>query len=758
MASRNSKSIVIVLALVAASLALLFVWVFGKLDSPRTDGAAAPDAQLASGDKKYRAPLAVPSSDSSADADRRTIDAGSAPEPLAAPGPSTATVTQRDATLVVRCRAKPAGAPLARIRVQVWKSGSEARPDEVALGTRGSLEHAPITGKDGVVELDLPSGIDLHLFASSEHDEAGYDDRELPALEHDEKRVLVLDLAAGEDLRFQGLVLARETRKPVAGASVLVLCDVGFDPVESSGKQFASGETSKKQSETTTDSAGRFEIRASSWKVPYLRIDAKGFGPLLVEPGANHSTTETARILLLERSATIEGSVVDASGAPVPGVTVHLIANGYDLRPKDGAAEFTSASTAKVDWSADTRGDGRCTLKDLAPNAALTVVLERDGKPVQKETEPMTLAAGETRSMKWTIGSGCAINGLVVDEKKKPVPKLEIWLVPARSSDPRYFNAYEDFQVETKATTDERGRFTFANIGAGKWWIGPGAQENPGGGIAANGVAPFARSIEIPAGKLSMDLVIEVQRGLYIRGRVIDPSESGAPGAFVVATTADGSQVSTQTNSEGEFVLGPLLGGTFQLLAHGRGATSFSDPVQAKAGDEKVILKLYLGGVIEGKVVDANGEGCRATISIAEQSGRLGLEMMGTENDGSFQWDGLEPGTYDLVARLNDGRIALSRGVSLAGGARVTGLVLALEPGAKLRAGYRGTKSPARVTIKSDGAIIADEELLENQGIICVVPRGRVTVELHLHGVVAQTRDVDLAVGEEKEIVFTDDR
>lgn len=745
----------IVLTLIAASCVALLLFLRSTAESPRPRTGAVASPHDPAAQAESHAPLTVPGADGARPEDDRRV---LAPAPSEAEVPRATPAPALDAALVVRCVAKPGGQPLSGIRVSVstrQPRGPGGAPD--GDGTRGTLDKAPITGAEGQVEFDLPSGVELHIFAGPERDEAGYVDRDLAALAKGERRVLVLEIAAGLDLGFQGLVIARESSAPIAGARVLVLRSTG--PQAREGDQ--GEERFEKLAEATTDQDGRFDLATSSWKNPFVRVDAEGFGPVLFAPGTGHATRETARVVKLDRSAAIEATVVDANGAPLPGVTVEVVANGHELQPKDGAWEFDSASVTHVRWSDKTGGDGRCTLEALAANVALSVVLVREGKVVQKEAQPVTLEPGETRALKWTIGSGCELRGLLVDQHAKPVPLQELWLVQARSREARYFNQYESFRLETRTDTDEAGRFTIHNVGAGPWWLGPAPDPNPSALELHDAPAPFAMLIDVPDDAREMDVVVEVQRGLYIRGRVLDSSGAAAPDTSVTAGM-DGKWwgMSAQSKSDGTFAVGPLMPGKFQMIAQGRGTDSDSAPLDARAGDSEVILKLRLGGIIEGQVVDASGAGCRAGISISAQHvARFDMQLMGTQNDGTFKWEGLEPGAYDLVARLNDGRVAVARAVSLAAGAKVSGLVLTLEPGAKLRLRYTGPGAAPWFKVRSAGAVVVSDPLEKDKPSVVVVPAGKISIELRLEGDErVERRDLEIAPGDDKEIVLGEAR
>jgi hypothetical protein len=185
--------------------------------------------------------------------------------------------------------------------------------------------------------------------------------------------------------------------------------------------------------------------------------------------------------------------------------------------------------------------------------------------------------------------------------------------------------------------------------------------------------------------------------------------------------------------------------------------------VIANAGENDVVLKLRAGGIIEGKVIDAStGESVRAEVCYplkGAQAEAMGLSISDTRDDGTFKLQSLVPGAYDLIARVSDGRIAQLRGLVVGAGARLTGVVLSVERAARLRVGYEGAHPKAWFTVLLDGTAVA-MEWVENKGRsrVQIVPKGKLTIELRFDPEgTKSTRDVDVAAGEEKEIVFHDD-
>src|SRR5262249_49751963 len=151
-----------------------------------------------------------------------------------------------------------------------------------------------------------------------------------------------------------------------------------------------------------------------------------------------------------------------------------------------------------------------------------------------------------------------------------------------------------------RCQTDARGRYSFQDVRAGRWWIGPaptleGSQPQPPGALAA-----LAQVVEIPEGRPSTHLDLHVLEGLYIRGTVLDAAgkpASGIPVEIETDTAADAP--SGVAGSDGSFTLGPLIRGSYSLFAEKHGG-SRSDLVIAHAGENGIVLRLKKCGALSG--------------------------------------------------------------------------------------------------------------------------------------------------------------
>jgi hypothetical protein len=749
------QRIAIVLAVIVAALVALLVWL------SRADVSEIGAKPAASDDIAPRAAAVVvqPSSDGSSLADQRSAVSPTAPAKTthdARAKKPTDPTTDFDATVIVHCTSKTTHQPLAGIRVWLEKKGAAVGGSIWVNATHARFGEGPMTEADGAVEIDVPSGVELRSFASGKKRDAGDANQDVAALFTHERRAIVLELTVGDDVHFFGLVRARDDDRPIAGARVSLLSVEDWTNIE--GEGFGPKETALYETKTSAD--GRFELATASWKRPFVRVVADGFALTLVSPTIGHHDTEDrAQVIVLEPGAAIEATVLDERAAPIAKAEVVAWTESYRIR--NGLSDPSSAGMSRARWTGTTGADGRCTLEDISAHVPLTLLVKRDGKLVLTLGSKVELEAGEVRSLRLQIGAGCRVSGSLVDEKGRPIASQAVWRVRAifPETEKHYISRFDS--IDGKATTDADGTFAFDGVTGGQWWIGPAPDER---WQAIDGLASIADVITVEPGAREMTITLRSQRGLYIRGRVLDskgePARRSMIGARFGKTYLN---VGASTKDDGSFALGPIVEGSYELTAGGSDTLDArSDPITARAGDKDVILRLRAGGGIEGKVIDAKtGEGCRAECAClpSTQSDMKGRSLSSSNQDGSFQWHGLESGSYELTARTSDGRTARAKGVAVKAGENTSDIVLSLEPGAKLRLRYDGDQEKGWSEVQSDGVSVAGDWLVKGTPSVQIVPKGKLTVTLrHKAGVTTCTREVEVAAGEEKEVVLTDEK
>ena len=130
--------------------------------------------------------------------------------------------------------------------------------------------------------------------------------------------------------------------------------------------------------------------------------------------------------------------------------------------------------------------------------------------------------------------------------------------------------------------------------------------------------------------------------------------------------------------------------------------------------------------------------------------------MTSAHADGSFAIGGLKPGHYALAASMRDGRTAEPLQIEVGDRARVDGLQISLRPGARLRVRYDGRQASGNLQVLQAGTLVAFDGIASRTPAHFAAPTGSVRLVFTLAGK-DQIRDLTLAAGEEREVVFEDE-
>jgi hypothetical protein len=214
----------------------------------------------------------------------------------------------------------------------------------------------------------------------------------------------------------------------------------------------------------------------------------------------------------------------------------------------------------------------------------------------------------------------------------------------------------------------------------------------------------LAQVVRIDASTREVEVLLQVDRGLFLKGRVVHPSGAAAAECMVHANLEGAWAFGyDNTDAEGRFSIGPLPRGRFSVLARQvTGPSAPSETIYADAGTTDLVLHLREGCSISGRVVDAAGRPRACELTVGRAGDERGLMMTATA-DGSFHFEGQPAGTLAIGARTSDGLCAVRSGIVLKAGAPLDGVEVVLQAGATLNLRYEGEERWSNFAVLVDG-------------------------------------------------------
>ena len=619
---------------------------------------------------------------------------------------------------------------------------------EPAGGSLARLGQTPYTDAGGRAQFVVPAGRTFVLRASARSGVSGPAETKVPGLAPGERSRVVLRVPTELDRAFYGRVVDAASQEPIADARVLV---------RHQGARRLRGrveDTSETRETLRTAERGTFDVRVPSWESLYVRVESPGYAPAIVPIDDAAGGADTARTIALQRAAALSVRVVDEHGEPLEGRVVQLRTEERVLLQQDGAAP--SVGSTEADWTATTGSDGSVSFEDLPPDAELYLEAYERGSLVLHEPGGLRIPAGERLQRELILAQGLSLTGRVLDRRGWPVPRLELWLLSARSESSPYVRRYD--KPVAKTVTSTEGRFAFPDVGVGLWTVAP-SPAFPSNVPLEERIAPVGttfrideRTAEDDANRPEREIVVE--RGLYIAGRVVDGQDVALPDVRVSCTALEaGYALVGATDEEGRFEIGPLSDDEFRLVAEPKDR-SVSSRVVTRAGSADLKIVIGSGGVVAGRVVDPAGVPLAAelTIESTEDPDDPRLQRAATE-DGTFRFENNAPGTYAVVARTEDGRIGIARELVLEKGATLADVRLEVARGGKVTVVWDERDVPWMCTAELDGLLVSFAVNEKGGTADLTVPAGRLKI-----GYASEALNrwgetfVDVAAGQTREV------
>lgn len=617
----------------------------------------------------------------------------------------------------------PEGRPLAGALVRGLPERLHQGGFSALFLTRGAPDLPGTTSDgDGRFRLgDFQQGERVHLHVEL----SGFASRQIPGVTapNETPVEIVLEPAA----RISGRVIDSED-EPVARAQVFLRKD---------------GSPQTPPGRTVTDPEGRFVLADLPTGSLTLQALARGFvggGTLHLELGPGEQRDDLE--LVLERGATVVGTVTGPDGSPVSEVQVRL--NWSEPRTFDLMAHGT------------TDGEGRYRIEGVTPGHRSFLARSREYPDAVRDLE---VEPGENR-LDFRLQPGQSVEGRVVDLDGLPVAGARVTLQPLDTGgrveqvesdaqggfeltgvdDGRYrlqadhrelgstslpepleltgagaaglelrfeptgviegevlgldldqlsrleIRAYhQEGGGSTWATADFEGHFTLDGVSPGRWQVQ---------GRLASG-REVSEPVELAEGQGRALVVLEFTEGLSLTGRVLMAGEPMVGVQVSAHQDQYGSgpahSGSGTTDHQGHFRVEDLPAGSYQVRVSDSAAIHHWEKVELTT-DRDLLIELE-GGTIRGRVVDAETlepvEG--ASVALIEGGSSTGFSRHVSDARGRFRIDHVPAGAATLqVSR--EGYGVAERTVELEIGNRLEEIEIPLRPtrGLELRVSFAG--------------------------------------------------------------------
>lgn len=300
------------------------------------------------------------------------------PEAPATRSPPPEDLPVRTGVVRVTVRSSDTGRVVPGERVYATVIGAEHGVD--VDRSSGVLGEALLTDEHGRVEYAVPLNQALNVFMWSH-------DQERTVLPLVSPRVVELELSipTAPDLLFTGRVVDAETGRPLPGARVLLTeWPSSWITTDGASRRANSGAPSE---QVPVDSAGYFVLERGSWEEEHLEVTAPGRAPAYLLPRSGFESRASARVVSLQRAATLAVLVEGGDGLPLADALVVAEVDCSLL----SAGPADKSWSSHVRWSCVTTIEGRCSLVGLPPGVELRVGLAANsgaGPALVVELEP----------------------------------------------------------------------------------------------------------------------------------------------------------------------------------------------------------------------------------------------------------------------------------------------------------------------------------------------------------------------------------
>jgi len=450
--------------------------------------------------------------------------------------------------------------------------------------------------------------------------------------------------------------------------------------------------------------------------------DAKGnftFAPLLprayqiggmhpafaIESASVTLPATKSRSFVAQQFAKAKGRVIDEEKKPV------------------SAAMVTSAGNASVRGRTSlTNAAGEFSVRIIpAPSAFPIMATKRDfvtGTSATRLWQP-----GETRDdVVITLARGFVAQVRVIDKQRRPVPNAQVNLTRTTDS---------GGQRSTSVGCADPSKPDCRRTGADGIVSLRTAEGRHDVMVFGDDVAPVRLANQVVTAR-APQIVVTVDRGVEISGRVVHADGTPVVGAIVDAPTAIMPRTAT-SGADGTFTIAGVASGSSVVTAHTSDGHLTSSPVTVNAPAHDVTITMPQGARIEGRITDrATQQPVTDFTVLLPRRDQRPYEFTRTDqssvtihaDDGRYVMENVEPGSTEILVRaagyvagsrsditVEDGKTVSNIDIQLDRGATVSGRVTssgAPVAGVQVRQGFQRTPASGNATTDADGLYSLD--------------------------------------------------
>jgi uncharacterized GH25 family protein len=444
---------------------------------------------------------------------------------------------------------------------------------------------------------------------------------------------------------------------------------------------------------TASDGTFAMQLKEGTYDFGFRR---DGFAPKVVR-AQNVAVNATQPIeARLEVASEITGRVTRA-GSGVPDVIVSAMSD-------QPAGTMTGP-------------DGSFTITGLA--AGSTRVSFRKEDAMINESRSFTAPA---RDVVIELPIGGTVRGRVVEKgTNKPIPSFQAGVSASRSGGGMMMMA----PPLLKSFTAEDGSFVLENVPSGAMNV-----------IAsATGYSASRLNVDVPEGKTVSDIVLELEQGVRLTGRITAPGGGPLADATVTvqpsptgAFALTGSVRRATTDANGEYSLEGLSPGEETIGVSHAKYNSVAKTVVLKGKETKLDVTLEGGMTVSGVVVTDSGAPV-ADAEVEAYSAGAGGERARTNASGAFEMQGLRAGRYRFSAAKNGYVEGTQSDVDISAG---TPIRIVLQSGGTILGRVTGLAEAdmANVTVSARTGRTSSSAVVDPQGNFRIegAPTGTVSV------------------------------